>query len=222
MLRTIALLLLLVGTSATDGSAHARLSEIGKGLSSALSRIEPADDISNSGRSPLQLDGSFCDYMETQLSCLAVSSANCASTTGCTFESGECLAYYEFGSLLEDPNLLEINQMGISCGAKSANQCSADNTCDFDGGCYLDGAYFVFWTLDKCPTTTMETAIVKYLVAEGITQAQMQEEANSHGYTITPEMQAEMDAQGMASSAHAAAPVMIIISTIVASLVIFA
>ena len=154
-----------------------------------------------------------------------MSSANCASTTGCTSESGECFAdgtQYDYGSLLADPDFIEFTQISILCDAKSANQCSADITCDFDGGCYLHPAYFLLWTFDKCPTTTMGTAIVKLLVAEGITQAQMQEEANSHGYTITPEMQAEMDAQGMASSAHAAAPVMIIISTIVASLVIFA
>ena len=45
------------------------------------------------------------------------------------------------------------------------------------------------------------TVIVKMLVADGITQAQVQEEADAAGFTISPEMQAEMDAQGMASSA---------------------
>ena len=62
MLRTVALIALVCSASATDVSAHARMSEIGKGLMSALSRIEPADDFSNAGRSLLQLapDKSCC------------------------------------------------------------------------------------------------------------------------------------------------------------------
>ena len=45
------------------------------------------------------------------------------------------------------------------------------------------------------------TLIVEKLDAEGVTQAQVQEEADASGITISPELQAEMDAQGMASSA---------------------
>jgi hypothetical protein len=205
MFRYIAILALVGSASATDVSAHARLSEMGKGLSSAMTRIKPADDIRNSGRSLLQLDTSFCGYMETQLSCGIVPSASCASTTGCAPESGECTVdgtQYDFASLLADADFLALGVMSILCDAKSANQCSADITCEFDGGfCTLNGAHFVFWLYDKCPTTTMGTAIVELLLADGITQAQAQEEADAAGYTITPEMQAEMDAQGMASSA---------------------
>jgi hypothetical protein len=47
----------------------------------------------------------------------------------------------------------------------------------------------------------MSTLVVKKLIAEGITQAQVQEEADAAGVTISPEFQAEMDAQGVASSA---------------------
>lgn len=62
MFRYIAVLALVGSASATDVSAHARLSEIGNGLTSALSRIEPVDDFSNAGRSLLQLapDKSCC------------------------------------------------------------------------------------------------------------------------------------------------------------------
>ena len=205
MFRYIAILALVGSASATDVSAHARLSEMGKGLSSAMTRIKPADDIRNSGRSLLQLDTSFCGYMETQLSCGIVPSASCASTTGCAPESGECTVdgtQADYSSLLADADFLALGEMSILCDAKSANQCSADITCDFDGGsCTLHEAHLIFWLYDKCPTTTMGTAIVELLLAEGITQAQVQEEADAAGYTITPEMQAEMDAQGMASSA---------------------
>ena len=109
--------------------------------------------------------------------------------------------------------------MASSCFAKSANQCSADITCNNDdGSCDSEGVYTLFWTYDKCPTT----AIVDWMVADGVTQAQVQEEADATGFTISPELQTEMDARGVSSSANAAAPAMVILSTLIASLAIFA
>ena len=205
MFRYIAVLALVGSASATDVSAHARLSEIGKGLVSALSRIEPADDFSNAGRSLLELDASFCGYMTTHFSCGHVPSASCASTTGCALDSGNCgvdTAPYDSAdltALLADDNWVEMLATDASCKKLGATQCSADITCDFDGSCVRSSPYFIFWVYDKCPT--MATVIVEFLVAEGITQAHMQEEADAAGFTISPELQAEMDAQGMASSA---------------------
>jgi hypothetical protein len=229
MFRYIAVLALVGSASATDVSAHARLSEIGKGLVSALSRIEPADDFSNAGRSLLELDASFCGVMTTQLSCGIVPSASCASTTGCALESGSCgvdqtqFDSAEFESLFADPNFVALGEMASSCFAKSANQCSADITCNNDdGSCDSEGVYTLFWTYDKCPTTAMTTAIVDWMVADGVTQAQVQEEADATGFTISPELQTEMDARGVSSSANAAAPAMVILSTLIASLAIFA
>jgi len=43
----VALIALVGSASATDVSAHARLSELGEGLFSAITRIKPADDFSN-------------------------------------------------------------------------------------------------------------------------------------------------------------------------------
>jgi hypothetical protein len=204
MLRTVALIALVCSASATDVSAHARMSEIGKGLMSALSRIEPADDFSR--RSLLQLDASFCGFMTTSLTCAFIAdSASCASTTGCALNSGECtidITQYDTAEvvlLAADTNFVAMTAKMTSCDAKSATQCSADITCDFDGSCVRSSPYFIFWVYDKCPT--MATVIVEFLVAEGITQAHMQEEADAAGFTISPELQAEMDAQGMASSA---------------------
>ena len=68
----------------------------------------------------------------------------------------------------------------------------------------------------------MTTAIVDWMVADGVTQAQVQEEADATGFTISPELQTEMDARGVSSSANAAAPAMVILSTLIASLAIFA
>ena len=202
MLHTVALIALVCSASATDVSAHARMSEIGKGLMSALSRIEPADDFSNAGRSLLQLTP-FCGVMTMSVSCGQVTSASCASTTGCALDdSGECGVDFTQVDMpeeaLNDSNFVEMTAMTTSCKAKNETQCSADITCDFDGSCGT-GPYLIFWLLDKCPT--MATVIVEFLVAEGITQAHMQEEADAAGFTISPELQAEMDAQGMASSA---------------------
>ena len=205
MLRTVALIALVCSASATDVSAHARMSEIGKGLMSALSRIEPADDVSNAGRSLLQLDASFCGVMTTQLSCGIVPSASCASTTGCALDSGACeldstqYDMAEVGLLLADANFVAMTAMTTSCEAKSATQCSADIKCDFEGSCGT-GPYVIFWLLDKCPT--MATVIAKMFAAEGITQAQVQAEANAAGFTISPEFQAELDAQGVATSVN--------------------
>jgi hypothetical protein len=50
----------------------------------------------------------------------------------------------------------------------------------------------------------------------------VQEEADATGFTISPELQTEMDARGVSSSANAAAPAMVILSTLIASLAIFA
>ena len=47
----------------------------------------------------------------------------------------------------------------------------------------------------------MATLISEELASEGVTQAEVQAEANAAGIAISPEFQAEMDAQGMASSA---------------------
>ena len=113
--------------------------------------------------------------------------------------------------------------MASSCFAKSANQCSADITCNNDdGSCDSEGVYTLFWTYDKCPTTAMTTAIVDWMVADGVTQAQVQEEADASGLTISPELQAEMDKQGISSGANTAAPAMVIISALVGALAIFA
>ena len=184
---------------------YARMSEIGKGLMSALSRIEPADDFSNAGRSLLQLDASFCGVMTTSLTCAFIDdSASCASTTGCALDSGECgldMTQYdiaEIALLLTDTNFVAMTAMMTSCDAKSATQCSADITCDFDGSCSIDGAYLLIWLSNACPTSM--TLIVEKLVAEGITQAQVQEEADAAGITISSEFQAEMDAQGVWSA----------------------
>ena len=91
-----------------------------------------------------------------------------------------------------------MTAMMTSCDAKSATQCSADITCDFDGSCSIDGAYLLIWLSNACPTSM--TLIVEKLVAEGITQAQVQEEADAAGITISSEFQAEMDAQGVWSA----------------------
>ncbi len=203
MLRSIALLLLVVGTSATDGSAHARLSELGKGLSSALSRIKPADDISNSGRSLLQLDGSFCGVMTVAVSCQYADS--CLSTTGCALDGGSCgIDFTQYDSadvvaLLANADFAYLGAKGESCGALTATQCAADVTCDFDGACNINEVWLLVWLANKCPT--MATLISEELASEGVTQAEVQAEANAAGIAISPEFQAEMDAQGMASSA---------------------
>ena len=140
--------------------------------------------------------------------CRELRDASCASTTGCALESGSCgvdqtqFDSAEFESLFADPNFVALGEMASSCFAKSANQCSADITCNNDdGSCDSEGVYTLFWTYDKCPTTAMTTAIVDWMVADGVTQAQVQEEADAAGVTISPEFQAEMDAQGVASSA---------------------
>ena len=157
------------------------------------------------GRSLLQLDASFCGVMTTQLSCGIVPSASCASTTGCALDSGECVVdmtqydIAEIALLLTDTNFVAMTAMMTSCDTKSATQCSADITCDFDGSCSVNGAYLMIWLSNACPTAM--TLIVEKLDAEGVTQAQVQEEADASGLTISPELQAEMDAQGMASSA---------------------
>jgi hypothetical protein len=207
MLRTVALIALVCSASATDVSAHARMSEIGKGLMSALSRIEPADDFSNAGRSLLQLDASFCGVMTTSLTCAFIAdSASCASTTGCALNSGECtidMTQYDTAEvvlLAADTNFVAMTAKMTSCDAKSATQCSADITCDFDGSCSVNGAYLMIWLSNACPTAM--TLIVEKLDAEGVTQAQVQEEADASGITISPELQAEMDKQGMASSVN--------------------
>ena len=203
MLRTIALLLLVVGTSATDGSAHARLSEIRKGLSSALSRIEPADDISNSGRSLLQLDGSFCGVMTVAVSCQYADS--CLSTTGCALDGGSCVIDFtqydsaDVVALSASTDFVYFNAKGDSCGALNATQCAADVTCDFDGACNIDAIWLLVWLANTCPT--MATLISEQLASNGVTQAEVQAEADAAGIAISPEFQAEMDAQGVASSA---------------------
>jgi len=66
------------------------------------------------------------------------------------------------------------------------------------------------------------TLIVEKLDAEGVTQAQVQEEADAAGITISPEFQAEMDKQGISSGTNTAAPAMVIISALVGALAIFA
>jgi hypothetical protein len=177
------------------------------------------------GRSLLQLDASFCGVMTTQLSCGIVPSASCASTTGCALDSGECVVdmtqydIAEIALLLTDTNFVAMTAMMTSCEAKSATQCSADIKCDFEGSCGT-GPYVIFWLLDKCPT--MATVICQMFAAEGITQAQVQEEADASGLTISPELQAEMDKQGISSGANTAAPAMVIISALVGALAIFA
>ena len=47
----------------------------------------------------------------------------------------------------------------------------------------------------------MATLISEEFASEGITQAEVQAEADAAGIAISPEFQAEMDAQGVASSA---------------------
>ena len=112
------------------------MSEIGKGLMSALSRIEPADDFSNAGRSLLQLTP-FCGVMTMSVSCGQVTSASCASTTGCALDdSGECGVDFTQVDMpeeaLNDSNFVEMTAMTTSCKAKNETQCSADITCEFD------------------------------------------------------------------------------------------
>ncbi len=152
------------------------------------------------GRSLLQL-APVCGVMTMSVSCGQVTSASCASTTGCALDdSGECGVDFTQVDMpeeaLNDSNFVEMTAMTTSCMAKNATQCSADITCDFDGSCGT-GPYLIFWLLDKCPT--MATVIAKMLAAEGITQAQVQAEANAAGFTISPEFQAELDAQGVAT-----------------------
>ena len=164
--------------------------------------------------------------MTTSLTCAFIDdSASCASTTGCALDSGsgECrldITQYdnaEVVSLTADANWAKLT----SCDEKSATQCSSDITCDFDGGsCGLDGAYILLWLSNTCPTAM--TLIVEKLDAEGVTQAQVQEEADAAGITISPEFQAEMDKQGISSGTNTAAPAMVIISALVGALAIFA
>lgn len=202
--RTVVLLSLLASVTATDASAHACLSEIGKGLSSAMSEIE-AVHFRNAGRSLLALDGSFCGFFTTSLSCAIADVVDCESHNGCSLSEGECkLDAGEYDpadlqALSGNSDYIYLFSKQQACLSLTASQCLSDASCAFEGNCGLANVYFAIWVANKCPTAA--SIVSEYLIDEGITQQDVQDEADSAGIEISPEFKAEMNEQGVASSA---------------------
>jgi len=205
MLRVVVFLVLGASASAADISAHAEMSKIGKSLSEALSRVKTTGDASNAGRSLLELDGSFCGFMTTATSCALANSASCSSLTGCVLSSGTCsldptgYTTLQLVTIAADTDYAFLAGKATSCAALTATQCASDATCEFEGQCDTSDVWTLVWLANKCPS--MASLISRQLAAEGITQADVHAEANAAGISVSPEFQAAMNAEGVASNA---------------------
>jgi len=104
-------------------------------------------------------------------------------TTGFAFEDGYCridFAQYDTAdiiALLADDDFFAFGAKQESCGALTATQCAADVSCDFDGSCDMDDVWVLIWLVNKCPT--MASVISEELAFEGVTQAEVQAEADA-------------------------------------------
>jgi len=142
--------------------------------------------------------------MTTSVTCALTGFVSCESTTGCALSSGECeidMTQYdtaEVEALLGDTSFVQMTTKSDQCEAYNATECSAYVNCEFEGACGTDGVYITIWLSNTCPT--LATRIVKLLVADGVTQVEVQAEADAAGITISSAPQAEMDAQGVWSA----------------------
>lgn len=105
----------------------------------------------------------------------------------------------DYLSYLEDPKTTLYTAKSEACAAKSATECASDATCDFQGQCGVDGVYLMIWLGNECPT--MANVLAKLFKEEGVTQAEIHEEANAAGITVSPSFQAALDAEGVSSDA---------------------